>query len=94
MIKGFRCAHTQALFESGKCKRFSAISKVATRKLAQLDAAQTLEFLRSPPGNRLEPLKGHRKGQFSIRVNDQYRFCFRWTADGPIDVELVDYHRG
>jgi proteic killer suppression protein len=57
-----------------------------------LDAAQTLEFLRSPPGNRLELLKGDRKGQYSIRVNDQYRICFRWTAQGPNDVELVDYH--
>jgi len=92
MIKGFRCADTRALFETGKCKRFSAIAKVATRKLAQLDAAQTLEFLRSPPGNRLEALKGERKGQFGIRINDQYRLCFRWTNEGPTDVELVDYH--
>jgi proteic killer suppression protein len=92
MIKGFRCADTQALFESGKCKRFAAIAKVVTRKLAQLDAAETLEFLRSPPGNRLEALKGDRRGQCSIRVNDQYRICFRWTPEGPTDVELVDYH--
>lgn len=92
MIQGFRCADTRALFETGKCKRFSSIANVATRKLAQLDAAQTLEFLRAPPGNRLEALKGDRKGQFSIRVNDQYRLCFRWAPDGPIDVELVDYH--
>ena len=92
MIKGFRRADTRALFESGKSKRFSAIAKVATRKLAQLDAAQTLDFLRSPPGNRLEMLKGERKGQFSIRINDQYRLCFRWTNEGPTDVELVDYH--
>ena len=92
MIKGFRCADTRALFETGKRKRFSAIVKVATRKLAQLDAAQTLEFLRSPPGNRLEALKGERKGQFSIRINDQYRLCFRWTNEGPTDVEIVDYH--
>jgi proteic killer suppression protein len=56
------------------------------------DAAQTLEFLRSPPGNRLEALKGERKGQFSIRINDQYRLCFRWSNEGPTDVELVDYH--
>jgi proteic killer suppression protein len=56
------------------------------------EAAQTLEFLRSPPGNRLEVLKGERKGQFSIRVNDQYRLCFRWTNEGPADVEIVDYH--
>lgn len=92
MIKGFRCADTRALFETGKCKKFAAIIKVATRKLAQLDAAETLEFLRSPPGNRLEALKGDRRGQCSIRVNEQYRICFRWTADGPTDVELVDYH--
>ena len=92
MIKGFRCAETRALFETGKCKRFSAIAKIATRKLAQLDAAESLEFLRSPPGNRLESLKGDRKGQFSIRINDRYRVCFRWTAEGPTDVEIVDYH--
>jgi toxin HigB-1 len=92
MIKGFRCAETRVLFETGKCRRFSAIAKIATRKLAQLDAAETLEFLRSPPGNRLEALKADRKGLFSIRINDQYRVCFRWTAQGPTDVEVVDYH--
>ena len=92
MIKSFRCAETQALFETGKCKRFSGISNVATRKLAQLDAAQTLEFLRAPPGNRLDALRGDRAGQHSIRVNDQFRLCFRWTAAGPEDVEIVDYH--
>ena len=92
MIKGFRCADTQALFESGKSRRFSNVANVATRKLAQLDAASTLEFLRSPPGNRLEALVGDREGQYSIRVNDQFRLCFRWTAEGPTDVEMVDYH--
>jgi proteic killer suppression protein len=83
---------THTLFETGKCRRFSAILNVATRKLTQLDAAQTLEFLRSPPGNRLEALKGGRTGQYSIRINDQFRLCFRWTAAGPEDVEIVDYH--
>ena len=92
MIKSFRCADTQALFETGKCKRVSGISNVATRKLAQLDAAHTLEFLRSPPGNRLEALRGSRAGRYSIRVNDQFRLCFHWTAAGPEDVEIVDYH--
>lgn len=89
MIRSSRCADTQALFETGKCKRFSGISNVATRKLAQLDAAHTLEFLRSPPGNRFEALQGSRAGQYSIRVNDQFRLCFRWTAEGAEDVELV-----
>ena len=92
MIKSFRCADTQALFETGKSKRFSGISKVATRKLTQLDAAQTLDFLRSPPGNQFEASRGSRTGQYSIRVNDQFRLCFRWTAAGPDDVEIVDYH--
>ena len=92
MIKGFQCAETQALFETGKSKRFSRLAKVATRKLARLDAASTLEFLRAPPGNRLEAPGGDRKGQYSIRVNDQFRLCFRWTAEGSTDVEIVDYH--
>ena len=92
MIRGFRCPDSQALFETGRSKRFSTITKVAARKLVQLDAAETLEFLRSPPGNRLEALKGERKGQYSIRVNDQFRVCFRWSAQGPTDVEIVDYH--
>ena len=92
MIKSFRSAETRVLFETGKSKRFSAIANVAVRKLAQLDAAETLDFLRSPPGNRLEALKGDRAGQYSIRVNDQYRLCFRWTKAGPEDVEITDYH--
>lgn len=92
MIKSFRCADTRALFETGKSRRFSAIIKVAERKLVQLDAAETLDFLRVPPGNRLEALKGDRSGQYSIRINDQFRLCFRWTASGAEDVEIVDYH--
>jgi proteic killer suppression protein len=92
VIKSFCCADTQALFETGKGKRFSGISNVATRKLTQLDAAHTLDFLRSPPGNRFEALQGSRAGQYSIRVNDQFRLCFRWTVAGPEDVEIVDYH--
>ncbi len=92
MIQSFRCADTRELFETGRCKRFTRIVAVATRKLAILDAAATLEFLRSPPGNRLEALRGDRRGYHSIRINDQYRICFRWTAHGPENVEIVDYH--
>jgi proteic killer suppression protein len=92
MIRSFADAETRKLFETGRSKRFSAFADIAMRKLAQLDAAHTLEFLRSPPGNRLEALKGDRKGQYSIRINDQFRVCFRWTADGPEQVGIVDYH--
>jgi proteic killer suppression protein len=92
VIKSFRDFETQSLFETGKSKRFGSILKVATRKLTQLNAAVTLEFLKSPPGNRLEVLKGDRKGQCSIRINDQFRVCFRWTKAGPEDVEITDYH--
>jgi proteic killer suppression protein len=79
-------------FETGKSRRFASIATIAARKLVMLDAADTLDFLRSPPGNRLETLKGDRKGQYSIRINDQYRVCFRWTDLGPTEVEIVDYH--
>lgn len=92
MIRSFRCSDTHALFETGTSRRFRSIAKVATRKLAMLDAAATLEFLRSPPGNRLEALRGDRAGGHSIRINDQWRLCFRWTAAGAEDVEIVDYH--
>ena len=92
MIQSFRCPHTQALFEGGEPRRWRAIQTVAERKLTQLDAAQTLEFLRAPPGNRLEVLRGDRAGQYSIRINDQWRVCFTWTDNGPADVEIVDYH--
>ena len=92
MIQSFLCKDTHALFE-GKCpKRFRAIASVAERKLTQMDAALTLDFLRSPPGNRLELLKGNRVRQHSIRINDQWRVCFVWTDSGPINVENVDYH--
>jgi len=92
VIKNFRSPETQALFETGKSRVFSAIADVAMRKLAQLNAAETLDFLRAPPGNRLEALKGDRAGQYSIRINDQFRLCFRWMEDGVEDVEIVDYH--
>ncbi|HEX2609749.1 MAG TPA: type II toxin-antitoxin system RelE/ParE family toxin [Gemmatimonadales bacterium] len=73
-------------------KRFESIETVARRKLRQLEIAGRLEDLRVPPGNRLEALKGNRAGQYSIRVNEQFRVCFRWTAAGAEDVEIVDYH--
>ena len=92
MIQSFRCKQTQLLLEGGSPRRFRALQEVAERKLAQLDAAQSLAFLRSPPGNKLERLRGDRDGQFSIRVNDQFRLCFVWTEDGPSNVEIVDYH--
>jgi proteic killer suppression protein len=80
------------LFEEQNPRRFRAITVVAERKLSQLDAALTLDFLRAPPGNRLEALKGDRTGQYSIRLNDQWRVCFVWTAAGPENVEIVGYH--
>ena len=92
MIQSFRCQDTQALFEGKSPRRFRSVASVAERKLAQLDAALTLDFLRSPPGNRLEALKSDRAGQHSVRVNDQWRVCFVWTPAGPVDVEIVDYH--
>jgi proteic killer suppression protein len=92
MILSFKCKDTQALFAGEQPKRFWAFAAVAERKLAQLEAAQTLDFLRAPPGNRLEALKGDRQGQHSIRINDQFRICFVWTANGPQDVEIVDDH--
>jgi toxin HigB-1 len=92
MIRSFRCSETQRLFETGKCRRFSSIARVALRKLDQLDNVTLLRSLALPPGNHLEALKGDRLGQFSIRINQQWRVCFRWSDDGPEDVEIVDYH--
>ena len=92
MIRSFACSDTEALFHSSAVARFRNIERVARRKLLQLHAASELASLRIPPGNQLESLKGDRKGQYSIRVNDQWRICFRWDADGAHDVEIVDYH--
>jgi toxin HigB-1 len=92
MIVSFRDADAAALAAGRRISRFVNIEAVARRKLRQLDIAGRLEDLRVPPGNRLEALKRERLGQHSIRVNDQYRVCFRWTEAGPADVEIVDYH--
>ncbi len=92
MIQSFKCRQTLALFEGRSPRQFRAFASVAERKLSQLDAAQTLDFLKAPPGNRLEALRGDRQGQHSMRINDQWRICFVWTDVGPVDVEIVDYH--
>ena len=80
------------MFHGSRIARFVNIESVTMRKLAMLNQAGRLADLRVPPGNRLEPLEGDRAGQHSIRVNDQFRICFRWTDAGPEDVEIVDYH--
>ncbi|MCX8018747.1 MAG: type II toxin-antitoxin system RelE/ParE family toxin [Rhodocyclaceae bacterium] len=92
MIKSFRCADTEAFFNGKRVARFAAFETAAMRKLQQLHAATSLAFLRVPPGNRLEALKGDRAGQWSIRINDQWRLCFVWENDGAYDVEIIDYH--
>jgi proteic killer suppression protein len=92
MIRNFRCKDTEALFSGKPVRRFRSIRTVAARKLALLHAAATIEFLRSPPGNRLELLRGDRTGQHSIRINDQWRLCFVWREGDVFDVEIVDYH--
>jgi toxin HigB-1 len=91
VIKSFRDKATRALFEGNPPGRFRSIARIAVRKLDILDAAESLSDLRSPPGNRLEALRGRRGGQHSIRINDQWRICFVWS-DGAENVEIVDYH--
>lgn len=91
-ITSFKCKETEALFGGKRVPRWVSVERPALRKLEQLDWSSTLEDLRVPPGNRLEALKGHRRGQHSIRINDQWRVCFVWTAGGAADVEIVDYH--
>jgi proteic killer suppression protein len=92
MIRSFRCAETRDLFGGRRVRRWVNIETVAMRKLAMLNRAAVLDDLRIPPANRLEMLKGDRKGQHSIRVNDQFRICFRWQDGDACDVEIVDYH--
>jgi proteic killer suppression protein len=92
MIQGFNDRDTERLFNDEDVRRFRAIERQARRKLLLLDTAVSLDDLRMPPGNRLEGLSGSRQGQYSIRINNQWRVCFRWQASGPYDVEIVDYH--
>jgi toxin HigB-1 len=92
MLRSFASSDTEALFHSRPVRRWKNIERVARRKLLQLQAATELASLRVAPGNRLEALHGDRKGQHSIHVNDQCRVCFIWRADGPCQVEVVDYH--
>jgi len=93
MIRSFADRMTERLFREGDCPaQWRTFKSVAVRKLDMLDAAIKLSDLRSPPGNQLESLKGDRAGQYSIRVNRQWRVCFRWTPNGPESVEMVDYH--
>lgn len=92
MIRHFRDKKTEWFFSGDTVKEFSGFRKAAERKLTMLDNASDLKDLLSPPGNRLERLKGDRSGQHSIRINDQWRICFVWKADGPYEVEITDYH--
>lgn len=92
MIISFSDSDTERLFRSKPVRRFKNIERTARRKLLQLHAAGELRSLRIPPGNMLEALAGDRKGQHSIRINEQWRICFKWKADGVHDVEIVDYH--
>ena len=93
MIRSFRCKETEKIWQGQASRKFPRdIQDRALRKLRQLDAALTMDDLRNPPSNRLEALKGNRKGQWSIRVNDQWRLCFQWTEGEASDVEIVDYH--
>ena len=92
MIRSFRCRDTERLADDIGVRRFGAIERIARRKLELLASAVRLDELRVPPGNRLESLRGDRVGQHSIRINDQWRICFRWIDGNAYDVEIVDYH--
>ncbi len=95
MIEDFRCKETEKIFRREHSRKLPAdIQRVALRKLRMLNRSSTIEDLRVPPGNRLEALSGNRKGEHSIRINDQWRICFVWRNGGAHAVEIVDYHRG
>lgn len=92
MIKSFRCKDTEKLFRDRKVRTFDTIERIARRKLYLLHASKTLEDLKVPPGNKLEKLSGNREGQWSIRINNQWRICFMWEDGDCYQVEIVDYH--
>lgn len=92
MIRSFRCKHTQHVFQRKHTRVFAEIKRMALKKLLMLEAAERIDDLRVPPGNRLEKLSGDREGQWSIRINNQWRACFRWIDGAAEDVEIVDYH--
>jgi proteic killer suppression protein len=92
MIKSFSSRDTEALFNEISVRRYQSIERQARRKLLYLNSVRTLQDLLQPPGNKLEALKGNRRGQHSIRINDQWRICFRWREGNAFDVEIVDYH--
>ncbi|WP_339832882.1 type II toxin-antitoxin system RelE/ParE family toxin [uncultured Parvibaculum sp.] len=92
MIRSFADKDTQRLWDRQPVARFRAFERIALRKLAQIDAAKSLDDLKYPPGNRLEALKGGRRGQMSLRINDQWRICFEWRDGSAENVEIVDYH--
>lgn len=92
MIVNFADKDTESIARGYRVKQFDSFARIAQRKLRQLEIADSIQDLRIPPGNRLEKLAGNRDGQWSLRINDQFRICFRWTAAGPADVEIVDYH--
>ncbi len=94
MIKSFKCRDTEKLFNDLDVKKFRSISRAARINLELLNATISLNSLRVPPGNRLERLKGDKKGQHSIRINEQWRICFIWQAENAIELEIVDYHKG
>ena len=92
MIQSFADEETEAVYLTGKSRRWGKIARIAARRLQAIDFASAIEDLVNPPGNRLEKLKGDRKGFWSIRINDQFRICFRWDGKDAWDVEIVDYH--
>ncbi|MEQ1885870.1 MAG: type II toxin-antitoxin system RelE/ParE family toxin [Bryobacteraceae bacterium] len=92
MILSFRDKDTEAVFRQKRVRRFQLVERAAIRRLVQIDSARELRDLASPPANRLEALRGDRAGQYSVRINDQYRICFRWKDSDAYDVEITDYH--